>query len=454
MFLDFLFDVFRANAGADAVIWRDERCSYGDLLDRTNRWRSYLQKNDVRSGTVTAIEADFSPNAIALLLALIETGCIVVPLTVSVAAKKAEFMRIAEVAIAFQMDNADEPQLQRFERPATHEILQRLRERQHPGLILFSSGSTGESKAAVHDITGMLNKFKIRRHARRAITFLLYDHIGGFNTMLYQLSNGGCIVTVQNRDPDTVLAAVEKYEVELLPTSPTFINLILLCEGHHRYDLSSLQVVTYGTEPMPESTLRRFHSSLPHINLQQTYGLSEIGILRSKSRSSDSLWVKLGGEGFQTRVVDGILQIRAESAMLGYLNAPSPFTADGWFNTGDKVEVDGEYFRILGRQSEIINVGGQKVYPAEVESVLQEMPEIAEVSVYGEKNAIVGEIVCAAVRLRKTCDQRDFQRELRRFCRQRLQQFQIPIRVRLVASALHSERFKKNKREMRSSNGV
>jgi len=198
---------------------------------------------------------------------------------------------------------------------------------------------------------------------------------------------------------------------------------------------------------MPESTLRRFHSSLPHINLQQTYGLSEVGILRSKSRSSDSLWVKLGGEGFQTRVVDGILQIKAESAMLGYLNAPSPFTTDGWFNTGDKVEVDGEYFRILGRQSEIINVGGQKVYPAEIESVLQEMPEIAEVAVYGEKNAIVGEIVCAAVRLREARDARDLQRELRQFCRQRLQQFQIPALVKLVESALHGQRFKKNRRE-------
>jgi acyl-CoA synthetase (AMP-forming)/AMP-acid ligase II len=169
--------------------------------------------------------------------------------------------------------------------------------------------------------------------------------------------------------------------------------------------------------------------------------------LRSKSRSSDSLWVKLGGEGFQTRVVDGILQIKAESAMLGYLNAPSPFTDDGWFSTGDKVEVDGDYFRILGRQSEIINVGGQKVYPAQVESVVQEMPEVAEVSVYGEKNAIMGQIVCAAVRLRESHDARRFHHELRQFCRQRLQDFQIPVRVRLVERAMHGGRFKKNRRE-------
>jgi long-chain acyl-CoA synthetase len=447
MFLDFLFDVFRTNAGAEAVIWRDQSFSYSELLARTDHWRSYLQTNDVTNGTVTAIDADFSPNAIALMLALIESGCIVVPLTASVAAKKADFIAIAAVEVSLQLDLLDQAQLTRFEPPAAHEILQRLRERGHPGLILFSSGSTGESKAAAHDIVGMLGKFKIRRHARRAITFLFYDHIGGFNTMLYQLSNAGCIVTVQDRDPDSVLRAIERHTVELLPTSPTFINLILLSEAYRRYDLSSLKIVTYGTEPMPESTLRRFHSALPHINLQQTYGLSEVGILRSKSRSSDSLWVKLGGEGFQTRVVDGILQIKAESAMLGYLNAPSPFTADGWFNTGDKVEVDGEYFRILGRQSEIINVGGQKVYPAEVESVLQEMPEIAEVSVYGEKNAIVGEIVCAAVRLREARDARDFQRDLRQFCRRRLQEFQVPVRIKLVESALHGQRFKKNRRD-------
>src|SRR5437588_868739 len=356
-------------------------------------------------------------------------------------------MTTAETEVSLQLDRFDEVRLERFERPVTHEIVQQLRERGHPGLILSSSGSTGQSKAAVHDIVGMLGTLKVRRHARRAITFLLYDHIGGFNTMLYQLSNGGCIVTVQDRDPDTVLRTIERHKVDLLPTSPTFINLILLSEAHRRYDLSSLKIVTYGTEPMPESTLHRFHQVLPHIELQQTYGLSEVGILRSKSRSSDSLWVKLGGEGFQTRVVDDILQIKAESAMLGYPNAPSPFTNDGWFNTGDKVEVDGEYFRILGRQSEIINVGGQKVYPAQVESVVQEMPEVAEVLVYGEKNAIMGQIVCAAIRLRKSHDERQCHREHRQHRRQRLQEVQIPLQMRLEENAMHGERFKKNRRE-------
>jgi acyl-coenzyme A synthetase/AMP-(fatty) acid ligase len=163
--------------------------------------------------------------------------------------------------------------------------------------------------------------------------------------MLYTLSNHGCLVTVQDRTADGVLTAVERHRVELLPTSPTFLNMVLMSEAYARHDLSSLRTVTYGTEPMPESTLRRLHALFPDLQLVQTYGLSEVGILRSKSKSSDSLWVKIGGEGFETRVVQGILEIKARSSMLGYLNAPSPFTADGWFVTGDEVEVDGEYLR-------------------------------------------------------------------------------------------------------------
>src|SRR5438046_8145904 len=163
MFLEFLFVVFRANARAEAVIWRDQSFSYGELLTRTELWRSYLQKNDVTNGTVVAIDADFSPNAIALMLALIETGCIVVPLTASVAAKKSDFMKIAEVAVALEVTATDEPRLTRFHQSATHEILQQLRRRAHPGLILFSSGSTGESNAAVPDIMGMANKVQTRR---------------------------------------------------------------------------------------------------------------------------------------------------------------------------------------------------------------------------------------------------------------------------------------------------
>jgi acyl-CoA synthetase (AMP-forming)/AMP-acid ligase II len=263
--------------------------------------------------------------------------------------------------------------------------------------------------------------------------------------MLYTLSNAGCMVTVRERSPDAILAAIERHRVELLPTSPTFLNLVLLSEAYKRHDLSTLKTVTYGTEPMPESTLKRFHELFPAITLLQTYGLSEVGILRSKSESSDSLWVKVGGEGFETRVVEGILQIKARSAMLGYLNAASPFTEDGWFNTGDAVEVDGEYIRILGRLSEIINVGGEKVYPAEVESVIQAMDNVAAVTVHGERNPITGQIVCARVTPLRTEDPKALTARVKAFCRERLQPFKVPVKVSIIDDRQYNDRFKKTR---------
>ena len=271
----------------------------------------------------------------------------------------------------------------------------------------------------------------------------MFDHIGGVNTLLYNLSNAGCVITVEDRRPETICAAIQDYRVELLPTSPTFLNLLLVSEAYRNYDLSSLRTVTYGTEVMPESTLRRFNQLFPDVRMLQTYGLSEVGILRSKSRSSDSLWVKVGGEGFETRVVDGMLEIKAQSAMLGYLNAPSPFTEDGWFITGDAVEVDGEYLKILGRKSELINVGGEKVYPAEVESVIQQMEGVEDVAVRGESHPITGHVVAARVRVTTNETLPEVRKRIAGFCKGKLARYMIPQRVELADSSLHGERFKK-----------
>jgi acyl-coenzyme A synthetase/AMP-(fatty) acid ligase len=298
----------------------------------------------------------------------------------------------------------------------------------------------------IHDLELLLPKFLQPRHCYRTLAFLLFDHIGGLDTLFYNLANGSCLVTAADHSPDAVCAAIAAHRVEVLPVSPSFINLLLLSGAHERHDLRSLRIITYGAEVMPESTLARLNRAFPNVKLLQKFGATEFGTMRSQSRSSDSVWIKIGGEGYQTRVVEGVLQIKAESAMLGYLNAPSPFTEDGWFNTGDRVERAGEYFKILGRQTEIINVGGQKVYPAEVESVIQEMENVAEVMVSGEKNPILGNIVCAKVRLRRPEDPKDYSRQLRLFCRGRLQSYQVPVRIDVVENALHGERFKKMRR--------
>jgi acyl-coenzyme A synthetase/AMP-(fatty) acid ligase len=219
--------------------------------------------------------------------------------------------------------------------------------------------------------------------------------------------------------------------------------MLLMSSTYEAYDLSSLQVITYGTEPMPESTLRGINSLLPAVKLKQTYGLTEVGIFSTQSQDSHSNWMKIGGRGAEVKVVNGTLWVRTETAMLGYLNAPSPFDAEGWYNTGDQVEVHGEYMKILGRKEDVINVGGEKVFPAEVESILLKMPNIKEVVVAKKKNPVTGQIVTAVVNTEKPEIASELKMRMIDFCKGQLERYKIPALITITPESLVGSRFKK-----------
>lgn len=444
MFIDFMLERIAQNKEATALVWNKTPFTYGWLLDQIQQETVRLRERNISAGDVVLLEADFSPYSVSVFLSLVDLGCILVPLQNSlVAAKKNEFSEIAQAEKRIRMEGEEWELTSERSEAASHELLVKLKENGHPGVVLFSSGSTGKSKGMVHDFVPLLQKYQVPRHAHRMFAFLLFDHIGGMNTMLHSLSNAGCLVTLQRRTPEEVCELIERFQVEVLPTSPTFLNLLLLSEAYRNYDLSSLKTITYGTEIMSENTLQALKRVLPDVRLLQTYGLSEIGILRSKSESSDSLWVKVGGEGINTRIVGGMLEVKTPSAMLGYLNAPSPFSEDGWFMTGDMVEVKEDYVRFLGRKSEIINVGGEKVFPIEIENVLQQMEGVVEVAVTSEANVITGQMVKATFHLNTEEDLPAFRKRMRAYCQDKLPQYKVPQKVIIGSSRLHNERFKK-----------
>jgi long-chain acyl-CoA synthetase len=437
--IDWLLDSMSARGDAPALLGPDAQCSFADIVGRTREWSHRLAP--IEPGAVVTFDGDYGLETIALLLALAGNRNVAVPLSRDIAAHHDAFRALSQAAYHISGWDCVKP----TGVSPSHDYYLRLRQQGKPGLVLFTSGSTGVHKAAVHDLAALLDKFKTPRPAYRTLAFLQVDHIGGLNTLFHTLANGGAVVAAASRTPQDVCAAIEHHRAELLPTSPTFLNLLLLSEEHLRRDLSSLRLITYGTEPMPASTLARVRAAFPAVRLLQTYGLSELGILRSQSRDSDSLWVRVGGEGFDTRITDGRLWIRAHSAMLGYLNAPSPFDAEGYFDTGDLVECDGEWIRFVGRASEVINVGGNKVFPAEVESVLMEMENVADATVYGEASPITGKIVSTSVRLSTPEPLDAFKLRMRRFCESRLAPFQVPARVRFADGPLHNERFKRRR---------
>lgn len=437
----------RGADAAPAMWWRDRVFTYREFADLSDGWREYLGGNDVGQGTVCGIVGDYSPNSCSLMFALMEAGAILVPLTAAVGPEMPALMELGGVQRLFQFDKDDEWTSESRGSVPQNELVKSFRERGTAGLIVFTSGSTGRPKGILHDCERVMRKFVAVRAAWRTVLFLMMDHFGGFNTLLSTLAYGGVGVCVPERTPEAVCRTIQRSGATLLPTTPTFLNWLLSSGCHLTFDLSTVQLITYGTEVMSETTLEKVRAVFPKAQIKQTYGLSEIGVLRSKSESDCSVWVKVGGDGFETMVRDGVLWVRSEANMVGYLNATSPIDEEGWMCTGDRVEVRGEYVRFQGRESEMINVGGQKVFPTEVEDVLLQADNVREATVYGVRHPMMGQVAHARVTVREPEEPGQLTERLRTFLLNRMAKYKVPVRFTIVGEEEHrGERFKKVRR--------
>jgi len=265
-----------------------------------------------------------------------------------------------------------------------------------PGLILTTAGSTARPKAVLHNATRLLSRYATPGASRRTLLFFPPHHIGGLHTALYTLFAGGSLAAPRSLRPEDVLRCVEQHAVETLPVSPSFLRLALAGGAFDQFDLSSLKTVSFGSEPAGESLIAQVRRRLPRCRVVQTYGSTEAGILRVRGcdEGGGLAWRPDQG-GDQVRIRDGHLEVRTETSMLGYLNADGedPFTDDGWLKTGDRVEKCGEGYRILGRESEMINVGGYKVAPAEVEAVAEQCPGVLAATAYAAPHPLLGNVV-------------------------------------------------------------
>ncbi len=398
--------------------------------------RAPADLGDVRPGDVAAIIGDFTPDSILTLLRLIDLGVVVVPLTKETRHEHEYFFESAFVDVV-----VEHGRVFRREHSGEHRLITGLREQHHAGLVLFSTGTTGRPKAILHDLTLFLRRFETPRPTLRTINFLLFDHIGGINTLLHTLFNKGVVVAPESRTVDSILETCREYEVEALPTTPTFLRMMLMSGAVPDQVPECLKVITYGTERMDQPTLDELCRLLPKVDFRQTFGMSELGIVRVKSEARDSLYMRIGGEGVETRVVDGVLQIRSATRMLGYLNASCPFDDEGWYDTKDVVECKDDYYRITGRVSDVINVGGLKFMASEVERVSLTFPGVSLVKAVARQNPITGQHVELLV---QPAHDGEFDREkLISYLREKLQPHMVPKRVRIGNIAV-GHRFKRS----------
>lgn len=413
------------------LIHSKREIKFNEILDQET-----IDLNDVKCGDVVAIIGDFDPKSISTLLKLMEKKVIIVPLTIDTKPQHQFFFKTALVDFVIENNS-----LKRLQNKVKHELIDQIKKKKHSGLILFSTGTTGKPKAILHDLTLFMKRFNTPRPSLKTMSFLLFDHIGGINTLLHTLFNKGTVISTKSRKVDDVLNACEEYKIDVLPTTPTFLRLMLLSGQTLNNFPKSLKVITYGTERMDQPTLDTLCDLLPNVDFRQTYGMSEIGILRVKSEARNSLFMKLGGEGIKTRVVDNVLEIRSESRMLGYLNADSPFDNAGWYNTKDIVQQRDGYYKIVGRMSEVINVGGLKFMPSELEKIALQYENIEFVKAEGRPNPITGQHVELTIQVRNRSSLNLSKFKL--FLKKHLPKHMIPMRIKKSEIRI-GHRLKKN----------
>ena len=178
----------------------------------------------INKGDVVALIGDFEPQSIVTLLRLIGLGAIIVPLTKETKNDHDYFFKSAGVDIV--IDKGSTKRIR--ENQKDHKHLNILRGENKPGLVLFSTGTTGKPKAILHDFTIFLKRFENPRPTLKTLNFLFFDHIGGLNTLFHTIYNRGHVVATKDRSVENILTNCTQHKIELLPTTPTFLRLMLL----------------------------------------------------------------------------------------------------------------------------------------------------------------------------------------------------------------------------------
>ena len=275
--------------------------------------------------------------------------------------------------------------------------------------MAFTSGTTGNPKGVIHSHNTTLPTCRTL-NADMGVTedevFLVYLPLGlnwGYLTLIQTVMAGARAVLLDRFSAKSALELIERERVTFIPTAPASIIAMLNEPGLGRVDLRSLRVVITGGASCPIETIREFRARM-HGHLIELYGMLETGF-HTYTRLSDDPEAVTGTVG---RVASGLgLRLNAESEIeadgpsvhLGYHKNPAAnaelFTADGWFRTGDLGQLDAAgNLRIVGRLKEMINRGGKKFFPREIEEILYTHPKILHCAVIGIPDPRLGEKNC------------------------------------------------------------
>ncbi|MGW6693535.1 class I adenylate-forming enzyme family protein [Rhodococcus sp. NPDC054953] len=345
-----------------------------------------------------------------------------------------------------------------------------------PAVILFTSGTSGKPKGALHSQRNLIAVSDYHRFSdaqidafagreydpntpselRYLLTSPLFHIASLHNIIVPKLVSGSAVIMYQGAfDVDRALGLVEREKVTNWGAVPTMAARMIEHGNVRRYDTSSLTAFSLASAPSSIAFKQRLREEVPFAtnSLVDSYGMTECstGIAVATPIDVQQFPGTLGKPVFGVALEirdplgevlpegeEGEVCVRSPYVMLGYWDNPeataASIRAGGWLHTGDFGRLDGGRLRLTGRRSDLILRGGENIYPTEIEQVLDEHPDVAECAVVGEAHEDLGQEVAAIVVVRAGATVSE--EELRQFVADRLSYFKVPTRWRLTTEPL------------------
>ena len=427
-----LFDLsLAARASAIAIEWQGRTYTFGELESRSNRVAHALRARGFTKGDRLGVYLANSIEMIDLFLACVKLGVIFVP--INILYREREIAHITGDAEPREVIKGDVPYADDASRPVVP------LDGDTPAAIIYTSGTTGASKGAVlthnnfaANAVNLLTVWQITERDRFLLPLPLF-HIHALGNGLHCWLMSGCRMRLLERfDHTKATAELLDFKPTLLFGVPTvYVRLLETPAEAARVIGASMRLCVSGSAPLPPHVLEGFRALFGQTILER-YGMTETFMTVSNPYIGER---RAGTGGFplpgvSARIEEGELLVKSPTLFSGYWRrADSPFTADGYFRTGDMASVsDDGYYTLLGRKSDLIISGGFNIYPREIEELLLEQSGVAEAAVVGIKDDVRGEVPVAFL-------VGDFDSTiLEQVCRQQLASFKVPRRFVKVDS--------------------
>ena len=291
-------------------------------------------------------------------------------------------------------------------------------------ITIFTSGTTGQPKKVLHTVATLTRSVRTGERYVGQIWAYAYNptHMAGLQVFFQAFENLNTLVNVFNKQRSEVYELINKHNITHISATPTFYRLLLPFEQEYK----TVVRVTLGGEKSDSHLYENIKKIFPEAKINNVYASTEAGSLFAAKGDCFQIPEKIRDK---FEVVDDELLIH--KSLLGKSDS---FKFEGdYYHSGDLIEwVDKQsgLFRFKSRKNELINVGGYKVNPGEVENILLSIDGVKQVLVYGKANSILGNVLCADIQLEDGVALTDV--EIKKALRSQLQDFKIPRRIKFV----------------------